>query len=259
MRSINGRDALDPALAHLSQAERIATLRGRIAAVSSPSVEVAPPTPTQAVADVLAVPSPLGAALPHAGLMRGQAVGCTGAGGYVLGGLVAGVTSLGHTAAVISVDDRLNLDAVVQMGGRLDRIWCVNPLSSDVLETAGVLADGIDLIVLDVAGPPATPTKARPLLAKLRNHGAVLLVSRGITGIRTEIDLGVTERKFDGLAAGCGRVRGADIRMAVSGRQIRPYVAELALTDGGDGTARWIAPAVQADTATGQDRFSRTG
>lgn len=235
------RGGLDPALAGLSRTEQIAALRHKMDTVPASTVESAASPPSVAAADLLAVSGPLGSALPSGGLVRGQIVGCSR--GSVLIGLLAAITGAGHSAAIIG-PGRLGLLAAHEMGGRLDRIWSIDPSTSDdPFSLVSVLCDGLDLVILDVDGLHITPSRARPVQAKLRNRGAVLLVSgRGITGLRPDLDIGVRRRRYEGLGAGTGRVCGLHIEMAVSGRNIRPYTARLSLAAAGGGTVRWSKP-----------------
>ena len=157
--------------------ERIATLRRRLAAV--PAKGVAPERDRR----VLDVPEPLARLLPGGGLARGTVVtvvSATPASGAtsLLLGLLAAVTAAGDWAAVIGRPG-LGLLAATEMGADLARLALVPDPGPDAVDVAAVLLDGVDLVVLDLAGATVVPSRARGLAARARHRGGVLVVTGG--------------------------------------------------------------------------------
>ncbi|MGW5220909.1 hypothetical protein ACWEQA_23880 [Nocardia sp. NPDC004085] len=70
----------------------------------------------------------------------------------------------------------MGLLAVAEMGGDLSRVAHIAAPGPDPLEVAAVLLDGVPMIVFDAPGG-ASPSRMRALLARVRSHGAVLIVT----------------------------------------------------------------------------------
>lgn len=182
---------------------------GAAAGVGARAAEVARPVP------VLAVPGPLAALLPRGGLVRGTVVAVGGATSLLLG-LLAAVTGDGGWAAVVGRSG-LGLLAAVEMGADLDRIALVPEPGPDAVDVAAVLLDGLDLVVLDLAGVAVTPTRARGLVARARHRGSVLVVTGGAWP-GAELQLWGQVSGADGLGVGHGRLRSRELAVRVGGR-----------------------------------------
>lgn len=199
------------------QADVVATLRRRLAAIPGRGVETREPSPT-GVAGVLPVPAPLADLLPRGGLVRGTVVSVAGASSLLLG-LLAAVTSEGGWAAVVGRPG-LGLLAAVEMGADLARVALVPAPGGDALDVAAVLLDGVDLVVLDLAGTSVAPGRARGLVARARHRGSVLVVTGGAwpgaqLQLRAEVVAGTTDT---GMGRGHGRLRNRELEVQVGGR-----------------------------------------
>ncbi|MEO6882205.1 MAG: hypothetical protein ABI181_14830 [Mycobacteriaceae bacterium] len=203
-----GRDA---------QTDVVATLRRRLAAIPGRGVETQEPAPTAATG-VLPVPAPLAELLPRGGLVRGTVVSAAGASSLLLG-LLAAVTSEGGWAAVVGRPG-LGLLAAVEMGADLARVALVPAPGGDALDVAAVLLDGVDLVVLDLAGTSVAPSRARGLVARARHRGSVLVVTGGTwPGAQLQLRAEVTTGTADtGLGRGYGRLRSRELEVQVGGR-----------------------------------------
>lgn len=193
---------------------------------------------------VLRVPGPLGAALPAGGLVRGQVTACSR--GSVLAGLLAAVTAVGH-AAVIG-RPTIGLLAAHEMGADLSRLAIVAP-GQDPLTVAGILATGLDLVVIDLDGLRVTPSQVRPLLGKAHQHGCALIISgRGVRGFPIDLDLDVRPVRYLGIGLGHGRVQGVHLEIGARQRGRPAQKSCVAVLGTGTGTVDWRT--VDNDTAT---------
>lgn len=127
--------------------------------------------------DVLPVPGPLAALLPRGGLARGSVVEVAGATSLLLG-LLASVTESGGHVAVVG-QPKLGLLAAVEMGAKLERLALIPDPGPDPVEIAAVLLDGMDLVVVGLAGLSVSPSRARAVTARARSKGAALVVTDG--------------------------------------------------------------------------------
>ncbi|WP_233500093.1 hypothetical protein [Gordonia sp. YC-JH1] len=116
---------------------------------------------------VIAVPESVASLFPKRGLPRGSVAAVSGA-SVVPMSIIAEASRTGATVALVGLP-RLNLAAAVEMGADLSRIAVVAEPGADRLEVAGVLLDGMDLVVLgfeDRLGPTGSsvaPARARVL------------------------------------------------------------------------------------------------
>jgi len=217
---------------------QIAALRRRLAAVpgkgaGAQAAEVARPVP------VLAVPGVLAELLPRRGLVRGSVVTVAGA-SSLLAGLLASVTAEGGWAAVVGRPG-LGLLAAQEMGADLGRIALVPDPGISAVDVAAVLLDGMDLVVLDLAGATVAPSRARGLVARARHRGGVLVVTGGAWP-GAELELHAKVDRCTGLGQGHGRLRARELSVRVRGRgqAVRPRGAQVALCSVGP-EVRWQA------------------
>ncbi len=111
----------------------------------------------------------------------------------------------------------------------MDRIVAVPDPGIDPLSVAGVLAEGLDLVV--VRSPQRielSPVRARPLLAKLR-HGQAALVSVGTRLPSAALEITGEVAGIHGVGRGLGRITGIDIRVRTRAKGMRPASQVLTL------------------------------
>jgi len=202
------------ALQHGTRDERVAALRRRLAAVPAKGVGARPPDVTRLI-PVVAVPPAVGELLPRGGLVRGTVVSVSGSSSLLLG-LLAAVTAEGGWAGVVGRPG-LGLLAAVEMGADLARLALVPCPGPDSVDVAAILLDGLDLVVLDLAGVSVAPTRARGLVARARHRGGVLVVTGG-SWPGVELGLHAEVVGHAGLGLGHGRLRGRELIVAVQGR-----------------------------------------
>ncbi|HZA08867.1 hypothetical protein [Mycobacterium sp.] len=165
----------------LDRAEQLKVLRRKIAAVSGKTSR-GHSAPHRAEAllpaseSLLPIPESVAEQLP-VGLPRGAVVVASGARSLPLG-VVAAVTAAGGHAAVVGQPDA-GLLAAVEMGADLTRLALVPDPGTDPVEVAAVLLDGMDLVVLDLAGRSVPLSRARAVTARARNKSCTLLITGG--------------------------------------------------------------------------------
>ncbi|MEZ5212612.1 hypothetical protein [Gordonia sp. (in: high G+C Gram-positive bacteria)] len=144
---------------------------GRPATVAALRRTLAQLSPGGLAAAVLPVPAPIAELLPRRGLPPGSTVEVSGAMTLPVA-LLAAATSSGATAALVGLP-RLNLAMAADLGADLDRIAVVGEPGVDALEVAGVLLDGLDLVL--VGTPRVMPARARVLAGRARRQAATLV------------------------------------------------------------------------------------
>lgn len=207
-----------------NRAEQLERLRRQMAAVSGKvggrwrpaesSAEVLP-----ASESLLPVPESLAAQLP-AGLPKGTVAVLSGARSLPVG-MAAAVTGAGGHAAVVGLPD-FGLLAAAEMGADLSRLAMIPNPGTDPVEVAAVLLDGMDLVVLGLAGRSVPATRARAVVARARQRGCTLLVTGGQwqgASMRMEARVrgyDITASRAGAPVAGCGRI--SAVRLAVRAR-----------------------------------------
>ena len=161
---------------------------------------------------LLPVPDSLAGLLGH-GLPKGSVAVLSGARSPVVG-LTAAVSGAGGHVAVVGLPD-FGLLAAAEMGADLSRLAVIPDPGADPVEVAAVLMDGMDLVVLGLAGRRVPPTRARALVARTRQRGCTLLVIGGDwQGAAMRIQARVCGYEFTGTAGGTGG-RISAVRIAV--------------------------------------------
>lgn len=206
----------------MSRAATIAVLRQSMARIEAGNEEIASglsaSTGFSAAAGIpastgLPVPNGLERVLPS-GLAVGTAHTCASA-GAVVAGIVAEVTTSGKHVAVVGLPD-FGLLPVVEQGGDLARIVCVDEPGANPLETIGLLIDGFDLVVAHLPQAPG-PSLARPIMARLRKaQGALLFIGEDWPGAKTHITSELAA--VSGVGCGRGRVRGVQYRVRATAK-----------------------------------------
>ncbi|PRQ11389.1 hypothetical protein C1Y63_06715 [Corynebacterium sp. 13CS0277] len=180
------------------------------------------PAPPAAEA-VLPVAGRLGELLPGGGFPRraiSEVDPCCG----IIADLVAGATAAGQFVAIVGWPDLLL--AEVADRGDLSRVVVVPDPGADPLHAIGVLAEGVDLVVFHSARDwQISPTRVRPLLARLRGGTAAVLMS-GAHAPSPALRLRARTAGVAGLRQGAGRIRGLDVEVQVVTKN-RPAVREV--------------------------------
>lgn len=190
-------------LTGLSQAERISVLRARMNTLEAPTPAAGPA--------VIAVPAPLAPLLLGGGLARRSVTQISDCPALIVE-LIAHCTAGGGQVAVVGWPE-LSFAGVVDSGGELARIITVPDPGPEPLEITAVLVEGVDLVVHHGQGE-LSPTRERPLLAKLRGgSAALLLVGARVVSPAAAINARVST--YHGAGTGTGRINGVDIAVTV--------------------------------------------
>lgn len=202
------------------RAEQIAELRAKIAAlggeVSRPAVEDA---------EVLAVSGPLSYVLPNGGLPRKAVTQCSETPALVVE-IISQVAAAGGYAGVVGWPE-LSYAGVGRAG--LERVIAVPDPGIEPVAVAGVLAEGLDLVVMRSRAPLVlTPVRARPLLARLRK-GSAALVAVNTTVPSPALAVAGRVTGFHGIGEGQGRIAGIDIHVRAEQKGTRPASTTLTL------------------------------
>lgn len=229
------------------RAEQVEQLRRRIAEVSGkmgiPGVRgasgvdpnFAPKTlletqdpPIVPSGDALPEP-PVSEPLPQL-LPRGTVAVLSGARSLMLR-MVAAATAEGGHAAIIGQPD-VGLLAAVELGADLSRVAVIPYPGSDPVEVAAVLLDGLDLVVLSLAGRSVPMSRARAVTARARQKGCTLLVTGGDwQGASARLDARVCGYEMVGAggAAVPGRGRIGRVRLDTRTRSRIPGQPRIAV------------------------------
>jgi hypothetical protein len=168
---------------------------------------------------LLPVPDSLAAQLPS-GLPRGTVAVLSGARSLPVS-MAAAVSAAGGHVAVVGLPD-FGLLAAAEMGADLSRLAMIPQPGADPVEVAAVLMDGMDLVVLELAGRSVPGTRARAVVARARQRGCTLLVTGGQwQGASMRMDARVSGYEIVGSrvgvpVAGCGRI--SAVRLSVRAR-----------------------------------------
>ncbi|MGI9123741.1 MAG: hypothetical protein ACR2JM_03185 [Mycobacterium sp.] len=203
-----------------NRAEQLEQLRRQMAAVS-PKVGARwrPAEPAEDLLPVgeslLPIPDSLAAALP-AGLPRGTVAVLSGARSLAVG-MAAAVSAGGGHVAVVGLPD-FGLLAAAEMGADLSRLAVIPQPGSDPVEVAAVLMDGMDLVLLGLAGRCVPATRARAVIARARQRGCSLLVADGDwQGATLRMEARVRGYEITG-PPGFGRIGAVRVAVRAQGR-----------------------------------------
>lgn len=195
------------------QADQVAALRAQIQRLETPDVAV----DVQPEAEILGVPDALSSLLPGGGLARKQVTSCADCAALVVE-LISYVSAAGGHVGIVGWPD-LSLAQVAEEGD-VSRVIVVPDPGAEPWAVTGVLCEGLDLVVHKGLGE-LSPTRARPVLAKVRGGQAALLtVGVRLPGTVTEIGAEVVAVR--GVGRGVGRIRGVDIEVRVASKSTRP-------------------------------------
>ncbi|WP_336882770.1 hypothetical protein [Rhodococcus globerulus] len=238
-------------LAELSSRDRIEALRRRMASIPARTdgsaaqavpveqaearFETRQEAATESASSVLEVHPEIATLLPRGGLARGSVVSVDGASSVLLS-LLASVTGSGKHAAIIGLP-KLGLLAATEMRADLGKCALISSPSETAIDAAAILLDGMDLVVLGLAGADVPPTRARAVIARARSKGACLVVTEGRWG-GADIRLQSRVVGYTGIGLGHGRITGVCVDVEVSGRGMRPQSTRLDLSPT-DGVVGW--------------------
>jgi len=208
----------------LDRAEQLEQLRRQMAAIPAKvGVGRRPQSQHEEVLPLserlLPVPDSLVEQLPS-GLPRGVVGVLTGARSLVLG-MAAAVTAAGGHVAIVGQPD-VGLLAAVEMGADLGRLALVPDPGVDPIEVAAVLMDGMDLVVLGLAGCVVAPGRARAVMARAQHRGCTLLVTDGDwPGASVRLDAQVCGYEMTGgRRPGFGRISRVCLSMRARGKAL---------------------------------------
>ncbi|QYH20474.1 hypothetical protein JKI95_04565 [Corynebacterium aquatimens] len=179
-------------------------------------------------AGTLAIGGPLSLILPNGGLPR-QAVTHVSDTPALVVELIAQTVEAGGRVGVVGWPE-LSYAAIDAEG--LERVIAVPEPGIEDLAVAGVLAEGLDLVVLRARVPlELTPVRARPLLARLRKGNAALAcVNVAVPSPALAVSGTITA--FHGIGRGTGRITGIDMRVRAERKGMRPASATVTLGHG---------------------------
>ncbi|MFN8032296.1 MAG: hypothetical protein U0Q47_03240 [Mycobacterium sp.] len=208
----------------LDRAEQLQQLRRQMAAVSGkvggtrPAAK-GPDELLPASESLLPVPETLAGLLPS-GLPRGVVAVASGALSLPVG-MAAAVTAGGGHVAVVGLPD-FGVLAAAEMGADLSRLAVIPDPGTDPVEVAAVLMDGMDLVVLGLAGRAVTATRSRAVVARARQKGCTVVVTRGEwQDASIRLDARVRGYEMTAPVPGCGRISRVQLSVRARGRALR--------------------------------------
>ncbi len=183
--------------------------------------------PQQVVADedVLAVGGELSTVLPNGGLPRRAVTHFSDTPALVVE-LLGQVAEADGRAGVVGWPEL----SYAGIGAEaLERIIAVPEPGIDDLSVAGVLAEGLDLVILRTRSPlNLSPVRARPLLARIRK-GDAALVTVNTQVPSPALTVTGTLAAFHGIGRGTGRITGIDFDVRAEAKGQRPASARVRL------------------------------
>lgn len=180
-------------------------------------------------AETLTVAGGLSLVLPNGGLPR-RAVTHVSDTPALIVELIGQVVQAGGRAGVVGWPElsyaSIDIDA-------MERVVAVPDAGLDDLSVAGVLAEGLDLVVLRTRSPfQLTPVRARPLLARIRK-GQAALVCVNVEVPSPALTITGQLAQFHGIGRGTGRITGIDFDVRAQAKGYRPAGARVTLGTGG--------------------------
>jgi hypothetical protein len=196
------------------RSEQLEQLRRQMAAVSG---KVGARSPVAAVGEPVS-----------AGLPKGTVAVLSGARSLPVS-MAASVSAAGGHVAVVGLPD-FGLLAAAEMGADLSRLAVIPQPGTDPVEVAAVLMDGMDLVILGLAGRRVPAGRARALVARARQRGCTLLVTQGdwqgasvrmdarVSGYEITSGPGVSADSAGAPVAGFGRISAVRVSIRTRGR-----------------------------------------
>ncbi len=196
------------------RSEQLEQLRRQMAAVSG---KVGARSPVAAVGEPVS-----------AGLPKGTVAVLSGARSLPVS-MAASVSAAGGHVAVVGLPD-FGLLAAAEMGADLSRLAVIPQPGTDPVEVAAVLMDGMDLVILVLAGRRVPAGRARALVARARQRGCTLLVTQGdwqgasvrmdarVSGYEITSGPGASADSAGAPVAGFGRISAVRVSIRTRGR-----------------------------------------
>ena len=186
---------------------------------------------------VLPVVEPLIALLPDGGLVRGKALSCSGAASMSMAlALAVQATASGSWLAVVDVPT-FGLEAAAEFGIQLERVVRIDPPGRSGghgdtwAELTAAVVDGFEVVITRVP-QRLNQGLARRVQSRLRAREAVMIALGRSGTISVDIELSAADPHWEGVADGCGHLRGRRVTVTSSGRRMpRPRHASLWLPD----------------------------
>ena len=210
----------------LSKAEQIAQLRAQLAELDGGAVQ------EQIGGEgVIPLGGELANVLPNGGLPRRQVTQVSDTPSLIVE-ILRQVTEAGGYAAVVGWPELSYAELSEQA---LRRTVAVPEPGMDAMHAAGVLAEGLDVVVLHTRSEiQYTPAQARPLLARVRaGEAAMLCVNATVPSpaLRMSADIA----SFHGIGRGRGRIAGIDLEVSAhaKGWKRPPALLTLGAATGG--------------------------
>lgn len=209
--------------AAFGRAEQITELRAKMAALGG---EV--PQPVVDDADVLTIGGPLAQLLPGGGLPRRAVTHVSDTAALVVE-LIEQVATAGGYVGVVGWPALSYAGIGTANADNLERVIAVPEPGIEDIAVAGVLAEGLDLVVWRTRVPLAlTPVRARPLLARLRKGNAALVtVNATVPSPAMTLEARITD--FYGIGRGAGRINGIALAVRAERKGMRPASATITL------------------------------
>lgn len=121
---------------------------------------------------------------------------------------------------------------VVESGGVCENIIVIPDPGPQPLNVAAVLCEGLDLVVYHGAETTLSPTRARPLLGKLRRGtAALIMMGTGVPSPAVTVDARITN--YLGIGTGQGCIRGVEMRISITARGHTPAGGTVVLGERG--------------------------
>jgi hypothetical protein len=170
---------------------------------------------------VLAAQGPLAAVLPDGGLRRGTTVAVDGVATSLALALAASVATTEGWVAVTGLG-RLGLAAAEEFGVPLERLLLVDPVPAASWDAVvAALVEAVDVVLVGAPPAPVAPSRARRVVARLRERGSVLLQvgwPERAWPERAELCLRGRSLGWTGIGEGHGHLQGRRVEITVGGR-----------------------------------------
>lgn len=141
--------------------------------------------------------------------------------------LLSHVTARGGYAAVIGWED-FAYAGVIDSGGVCDNIIVIPDPGTEPLNIVAVLCEGLDLVVYRGPVFSLSPARARPLLGKLRQGtAALMMVGTRVPSPAVTVEADITD--YLGIGAGHGRIRGVEMNLRVAARGQAPASGKVVI------------------------------
>ncbi|NKS78771.1 hypothetical protein GS539_24850 [Rhodococcus hoagii] len=118
-----------------------------------------------------------------------------------------------------------------------------------------MLADGIDFVLLSLAGADVPPSRARSVTARCRRNGTVFAFTDA-AGRPPICNLDARITAYHGIEPGYGRITGVDLEVRATARGQQPRRRTVTLSGRG-GRVDWSTAAVNQDAGAAPLRVAQ--